>query len=160
MVTDYGKYLTFYLGCGIYGLPIQKAREIIGMMEITRIPKAKSYIKGVMNLRGKIIPIIDLRIRFGMDEKEYSERTCVIVIEVKTPESRRLVGVAVDTVSEVANIQQNEVEVPPQYEGQIGDQFLMGLGKIKDNVILILDIERIVNHQDLSSLQQEVTQEQ
>jgi purine-binding chemotaxis protein CheW len=163
MVTDGNKFLTFLLGEEIYGIPIKKAREIIGMMEITHIPKTQGYIKGVINLRGKIIPIVDLRLRFGMDEKKYSERTCVIVIEVNVHESsayesRRSVGIAVDTVSEVVNIQQNEIEPPPEYDAQIEGNFLTGLGKIKDKVILILDIEKILNHEELTQIKQEFTE--
>lgn len=100
-----GKFLTFLLGEEIYGLPIKKAREIIGMMETTYIPKMQSYIKGVINLRGKLVPIVDLRLRFEMAEKNYTERTCIIVIEVETHKNRRLVGIVVDAVSDVVAIQ-------------------------------------------------------
>lgn len=158
MVTDSSKYLTFLLDEEVYGLPIKKAREIIGMMAITHIPKTQGYIKGVINLRGKIIPIVDLRLRFGMAEKEYSERTCVIVLEVNSHESRRLVGIAVDTVSEVVNIQQKEIEPPPEYDAQIEGNFLTGLGKIKDRVILILDIEKILNREELTQIKQELAE--
>jgi purine-binding chemotaxis protein CheW len=159
MGIDGGKFLTFVLGQEIYGLPIKKAKEIIGMMEVTHIPKTQNYIKGVINLRGKIIPIVDLRLRFGMAEKEYTERTCVIVIEVNAHESQRLVGIAVDTVSEVVNIQKGEIEPPPEYDAQIEGNFLTGLGKIKDKVILILDIDKILNREELAQLKQELAED-
>ncbi len=100
-----GKFLTFVLGNETYGIPIKKVKEIIGMMEITHIPKTQGYIKGVINLRGKIIPLMDLRLKFGMEEIPYTDRTCIIVIEIDKGENRRLAGLVVDTVAEVLNIQ-------------------------------------------------------
>jgi purine-binding chemotaxis protein CheW len=158
MVIEGNKFLTFLLGQEIYGLPIKKAKEIIGMMEITHIPKTQGYIKGVINLRGKIIPIVDLRLRFGMVEKEYTDRTCIIVIEAAANDNQRLVGIVVDTVSEVVNIQKGEIEPPPEYDAQIEGNFLMGLGKIKDKVILILDIDKILNREELAHLKQELVE--
>lgn len=151
-----GKFLTFLLGQEVYGLPIKKAREIIGMMEITHIPKTEGYIKGVINLRGKIIPIVDLRLKFGMEENTYSERTCIIVIEVDSSDNHRLVGMAVDLVSEVVNIQQSEIEPSPEYDAQIEGNFLTGLGKLKDKVILLLNIEKILNHQELNYIKNDL----
>jgi purine-binding chemotaxis protein CheW len=158
MTIDGNKFLTFLLGQEIYGLPIKKAKEIIGMMEITHIPKTQGYIKGVINLRGKIIPIVDLRLRFGMAEKEFTDRTCIIVIEVAANDNQRLAGIVVDTVSEVVNIQKGEIEPPPEYGAQIEGSFLMGLGKIKDKVILILDFEKILNREELAHLKQELVE--
>jgi purine-binding chemotaxis protein CheW len=151
-----GKFLTFLLGEEIYGLPIKKAKEIIGMMEITHIPKTQAYTKGVINLRGKVIPIIDLRLKLGMEEKAYNERTCIIIIEINAAENNRLLGIVVDSVSEVVNIQQSEIEPPPEYESRIEGNFLAGLGKIKEKVILILNIAKILNQEELSSLKQEL----
>lgn len=136
-----GKFLTFLLGQEVYGLPIKKAREIIGMLDITHIPKTEGYIKGVINLRGKIIPILDLRVKFGMEAKDYTERTCIIVIEIDASEHHRLVGIAVDSVSEVINISKNDIE-PPQDDAQIEGDFLTGIGKLKDRIILILDMKK------------------
>lgn len=153
-----GKFLTFLLGEEIYGLPIKKAREIIGMMETTYIPKMQSYIKGVINLRGKIVPIVDLRLRFEMAEKNYTERTCIIVIEVETHKNRRLVGIVVDAVSEVVAIQSGDIEPPPQYDIPTEGALLTGLGKTKEKIILILDIEKILNREELARLQQELVE--
>ena len=150
-----GKYLTFLLGQEVYGIPIKKAREIIGMMEITHIPKTEGYIKGVINLRGKIIPIIDLRLKFGMEEMAYSERTCIIVIEVITDGSQRQVGMAVDSVAEVVNLQKGDIEPPPEYDAQIEGNFLTGLGKLKDKVIMLIDIEKTLNHEDINYIKHE-----
>ncbi len=159
MVIEGGKFLTFLLDREIYGIPIKKAREIIGVMEITHIPKTKNYIKGVMNLRGKIIPIIDLRLKFGMVEKPYTDRTCIIVIEMVTEQAHYLVGVAVDTVAEVINIQKNEIDLLPEYDSQFENDFLAGIGKLKDRVVMILDIEQILSGEDLSYLKQKITEE-
>ncbi|MCK7467721.1 MAG: chemotaxis protein CheW [Desulfosudis oleivorans] len=112
MEAQDGKHLTFSLGNEDYGLPILQVREIIGMMEITHVPKTPEFIKGVINLRGKIIPIMDLRLKFGMKSIDYTERTCIIVVEIKINEIKRLMGVVVDMVSEVVNINQNEIEPP------------------------------------------------
>lgn len=159
MVIEGGKFLTFLLDQEIYGIPIKKAREIIGVMEITHIPRTKNYIKGVINLRGKIIPIIDLRLKFGMVEKPYTDRTCVIVIEIVTEQAHYLVGVAVDAVAEVINIQKNEIDLLPEYDSQFENDFLAGIGKLKDRVVMILDIEQILSGEDLSYLKQKITEE-
>jgi len=150
-----GNFLTFLLGEEVYGLPIKKAREIIGMMEITHIPRTQKYIKGVINLRGKIISIIDLRLKFGMDGTDYTERTCIIIIEVESGANQRLVGIVVDAVCEVLNIQKNEIDPAPDYETRIEREFIIGLGKMKDRVVLILDIEMILNHEELFLIKKE-----
>ena len=154
-----GKYLTFTLDKEVYGIPIKKVKEIIGMMEITHIPKTQHYIKGVINLRGKIIPLMDLRLKFGMEEKAYNDRTCVIVIEVHLSEFQRLVGVIVDAVAEVTYIQGSEIEPPPQYEAQIEGDFLTGLGKLKDKVILIVDIEKVLSNEEIALLKKDLAAE-
>ncbi len=150
-----GKFLTFLLEKEIYGIPIKKVKEIIGMMEITHVPKTKDYIKGVINLRGKIIPLMDLRLKFGMEEKAYNERTCIIVIEV-AGETQRLIGLVVDAVSEVINIQSSEIEPPPEYNTQLDGDLLMGIGKLKEKVVLILDIEKILSRDDIAILKKEI----
>jgi purine-binding chemotaxis protein CheW len=143
-----GKYLIFALGEEEFGLPIQKVKEIIGMLAITRVPKASGYIKGVINLRGKIIPVMDLRLKFGLDEKKYDERTCLIVVEMA--DSSKLIAVAVDSVSEVLSIQNTEIEAPPEYSSQGDTGFLRGIGKVKDRVILLLDADGVIGSQDLA----------
>lgn len=144
MEAQDGKYLTFCLGKEDYGIPILKVREIIGMMEITHVPKTPEFIRGVINLRGKIIPIMDLRAKFGMEIKEYNERTCIIVVEVNIEEKRRQMGVVVDMVSEVLNIQKNEIEASLDYGATVEGDFLTGMGKIKGKVIMLLNIDKIV----------------
>lgn len=137
------KLLTFSLGSEGYGVSILKVKEIIGMMEITPVPKTPDFIKGVINLRGKIIPVMDLRIKFGMDEKEYNERTCIIVAEVDIKGVQKLLGVVVDMVSEVVTVSDDQIEPPPEYGTAIEHNSILGIGKIKDRVVIILDIDEV-----------------
>jgi purine-binding chemotaxis protein CheW len=149
MSAEGGKYLTFDLQEEEFGIQIHKVKEIIGMMGITKVPKTPEFIKGIINLRGRIIPIMDLRIKFGMDEIPYNERTCIIVVEISAGEGKRQIGIVVDTVSEVINIQKSEIEPPPDYGTQGAEEFLTGMGKIKDKVIMLLDIERVMTTEEI-----------
>lgn len=137
------KLLTFSLGEEGYGVSILKVKEIIGMLDITPVPKTPDFIKGVINLRGKIIPVMDLRIKFGMDEKEYNERTCIIVVEINLKGAERLLGVVVDMVSEVVTITSEQIEPPPEYGMKVEHNFILGIGKIKERVVIILDIDQV-----------------
>ena len=147
-----GKFLTFLLGSEEYGIPINKIKEIVGIMDITSVPRTPVFIKGVINLRGKIIPVMDLRLKFELGEKDYNQRTCIIVVEIDFSGSKRLMGIVVDTVSEVVNIQKNDIELPPQYGGRMDTAFLTGMGKVKGKVILLLDIEQVLNSDEKAQL--------
>ncbi|MDF2541730.1 MAG: cheW1 [Herbinix sp.] len=137
------KNLTFLLESEYYGIPILKVKEIIGMMEITRIPRMPNFIRGVINLRGKIIPVMDLRAKFGLKQEGYKERTCIIVIEIETDGVIRQHGLVVDSVSEVLKLDDTEIEPPLKY-GESGEaNFLTGIGKAKDKVIMLLDVDKI-----------------
>ena len=152
METQDGKHLTFALGKEDYGIPILKVREIIGMMEITNVPKTPDYIKGVINLRGKIIPIMDLRAKFAMEQKKYGERTCIIVVEVNINETKRQMGIVVDMVSEVLNISESEIEPALDYGATVEGDFLTGMGKVREKVIMLLNIDKIVSCEELVNL--------
>ncbi len=154
MEAQAGKHLTFVLNKEEYGIPINRVKEIIGMMDITGIPKTPRFIKGVINLRGKIIPLMDLRLKFGMAEQEYTERTCIIVVELNYDGVQRQMGIVVDSVSEVVNIQASELEPPPQYGTQVEEDFLIGIGKVKEKVILLLDIQNVLNPEDMKLLKE------
>lgn len=143
-----GKFLTFLLGCEEYGISIQKIREIIGIMDITNVPRSPAFIKGVINLRGKIIPVMDLRLKFELAEKEYTQRTCIIVVELDFAGMTRLMGIVVDSVSEVVNIPKSDIELPPQYGSLVDTAFLTGMGKVKGKVVLLLDIEQVLNSEE------------
>ncbi len=140
-----GKFLTFVLAGEIYGIEILKAREIIGLMDITTVPQTPDYMKGVINLRGKVIPVIDLRMKFSMQEDEHTKETCVIVVEVNGTS----IGLIVDSVSEVADIDGAEIEDAPNFGQGIDSSFIMGLGKVKDKIIILLDIETVLSIEEL-----------
>jgi purine-binding chemotaxis protein CheW len=143
-----GKYLTFLLNKEEYGIPIHDVKEIIGIMDITGIPKTPEFLKGVMNLRGKIIPVIDLRIKFGLEERKYTQKTCIIVVEIFIQETKQLMGVIVDTVSEVIGIHGEDIEQIADKDNCFGEEIFMGLAKVKGKVIILLDVEKILNQQE------------
>lgn len=144
-----GKYLTFLIGKEEYGILILKVREIIKIMDITEIPKTRDFMRGVINLRGKIIPVIDLRLKFGLEFKEYNERTCIVIVESVIAQTKKQIGIIVDTVSEVVNIQKSELEPAPQYGTILDVRYLNGMGKVKERVVLLLDIEKTLYDEEI-----------
>lgn len=145
-----GKYLTFSLCNEEYGLEILKVREIIGIIHITTVPQTPNFIKGVINLRGKVIPVFDLRLKFGMLKNEYTKETCIIVVNVQ----EMLMGIIVDTVSEVLEISDADTEPPPIFGSRIKTDFILSMGKIKEKVIILLDIDKILSQEELEILEQ------
>jgi len=141
-----GKYLTFVLNNEEYGLEILKVREIIGVMDITHVPQTPPYIKGIINLRGKVIPVVDLRLQFTMPEIEYTKETCIIVVDI----GNRLMGIIVDTVSEVLDITAKDIEPTPSLGNDIKTNFILGMGKIKGEVKILLDINRVLTFDELA----------
>ena len=139
-----GKYLTFALGNEEYGVGILNVREIIGLMEITAVPHTQKHVKGVINLRGRVIPVLDLRLKFGMELQEYSERTCIIVVEIEGSSGSIQVGMLVDSVSEVLNILKDEIEPPPAFGTHLHADYILGMAKVKGDVKILLDAERVV----------------
>lgn len=154
--TREGKYLTFVLAGEEYGLEILKVREIISVMEITEVPQVPAFIKGVINLRGKVIPVMDLRLKFGMESVEYTRETCIIVANI----GDLLIGVVVDTVAEVLDITEAEIDPPPTFGSTVKTDFIMGMGKIKGKVKILLDIDKILSIDELNmTAQAEAAQE-
>ena len=139
-----GKYLTFTLGREEYGLPVLNVREIIKLMDITRVPQVPEHVLGVINLRGKVIPVIDLRRKFGFAATEHTERTCIIVVDVDLSSMRVMMGVVVDSVSEVLNVTETEIEQTPEFGGRVTTEYLLGLAKVKDSVKILLDLDRVL----------------
>lgn len=139
-----GKYLTFALGAERYGLQILKVQEIIGVIRITKVPKSPAYMKGVINLRGKIIPVVDLRLRFEMEEREYDKKTCVIVVNASFGDQTIAVGVVVDTVLEVINFDESNIQPTPDYNESADKGFIVGLGKVQESVIILIDIDHVL----------------
>ena len=139
------KYLTFSLGAEEYGIGILKIKEIIGMMPITPVPRTPAFVKGVINLRGKVIPVMNLRLKFGMEEIPYTERTCIIVVETRWVRGALLIGIVVDSVSEVLNIKNGEIEETPVLGADLDTDFILGIAKINGGVKILLDIDRVLS---------------
>jgi len=148
-----GKYLTFTLANEDYGLEILKVREIIGLMDITAIPQTPAYVKGVINLRGKVIPVIDLRLKFGLPPMEYGERTCIIVVEVRTATASIQMGVVVDTVSEVLNINGADIEPAPSFGTRVDTRYILGIAKARGAIKILLDIDQVVGPRELAGIE-------
>jgi len=144
-----GKYLTFFLDTEVYGIEILKVREIIGIIDITPIPKSPDYLKGIINLRGKVIPVVDLRLKFSMDAVDYTHETCIIVVEVNDTH----LGIVVDTVSEVLDIKNRDIEEPGSFGNTIDSNYMLGLGKIKNKIIILLDINKVLSTEDLAMVE-------
>ena len=143
-----GKFLTFFLRGEEYGLEILKVQEIIGMMSVTPVPRTPDFICGVINLRGKVIPIVDLRLKFGMEAVEHTEETCIIVVQAQGLQ----IGIVVDKVSEVLDIAADDIEDPPSFGTDVNTDYILGIGKSEGRVKLLLDIDRVLASEDLSNL--------
>jgi len=152
MADREGKYLTFVIDKEEYGIGILKIKEIIGMMPITPVPQTPDYVKGVINLRGKVIPVVDLRLRFGMDEIDYTERTCIIVVEIEGQAGIVLIGIVVDAVSEVLNIKGEDIEETPTFGTKLNTEYILGMAKMEGGVKILLDIDQILTHQEIESV--------
>lgn len=139
-----GKYLTFSLACEEYGLEILKVREIIGIMDITAVPRTPDHVKGVINLRGKVIPVVDLRLKFDMEEAKRTEETCIIVVSVGDVE----IGIIVDQVSEVIDIVGDDIEATPAFGADVEADFILGMGKTNGRVTILLDIDKVLDGAD------------
>ncbi|MCE5266213.1 MAG: chemotaxis protein CheW [Deltaproteobacteria bacterium] len=152
MASREGKYLTFCLAGEEYGIGILKVKEIIGMMAITSIPQTPGYVKGVINLRGKVIPVVDLRLKFGMESIGYTERTCIIVVDIKGGDRKIQMGIVVDSVSEVLNIKPGEIEDTPTFGAQMDTDYILGMAKMEGGVKILLDIDRVLGNVDCQNL--------
>jgi purine-binding chemotaxis protein CheW len=144
-----GKYLTFRLGREEFGIGVLNVREIMGMQEITAVPQARAHIRGVINLRGKVAPVIDLRTKFGLPPAETTHRTCIIVTQIHGSSGPLLAGIIVDGVSEVVNVSASEIEDTPDFGEEIGSHYLLGMAKVKGTVKILLDIERALSLDEL-----------
>ena len=147
-----GKYLTFALAGEEYGIGILTVKEIIGMMPVTSVPQTPGFVKGVVNLRGKVIPVVDLRLKFGMQEIEYTDRTSIIVVEVTTEKGQVQIGIVVDSVSEVVNIKPEEIEDAPTFGTKLDTEYILGMAKKEGGVKILLDISRVLTGQEMKQL--------
>lgn len=149
--TQKGKYMTFKSGNEYYGIGINYVNEIIGIQKITSVPETEDYIRGLINLRGKIIPVIDVRLRFRQEPIEYTDRTCIIVIDVKNV----VVGLIVQTIAEVVSIDDSEIAPPPTLAGSgNNNKYVYGIGKVGDSVKLLLDPDKLINDKDVTLFEQ------
>lgn len=148
-----GKYLTFALGTEEYGLEILKVREIIGYMDITAVPRTPAHIRGVINLRGQVISVTDLRRRFGMPDAPKTEQTCIIVVEIAFEGRRVSMGIVVDRVSEVLSIPAGNIEDAPSFGTNIDTSFILGMGKIGQSVKMLLDIDKVLSATETAQIE-------
>jgi purine-binding chemotaxis protein CheW len=139
-----GKYLTFALANEEYGLEILKVREIIGYIDVTAVPQTPHYVKGVINLRGQVIPVVDLRAKFGMETADVTEQTCIVVVEITEGQRTCSTGIIVDGVQEVLDIPAASIEEAPQFDAAMDTDFILGMGKVGDSVKILLDINRVL----------------
>jgi purine-binding chemotaxis protein CheW len=148
-----GKYLTFRIGKEEFGVGVLKVREIMGIQDITAVPQTPVYLKGVINLRGKVIPVIDLRLKFGLPSIEYTKRSCIIVVQVKAPSAALLMGIVVDEVSEVLMLTPGDIEDTPDFGSNVETHYILGMAKIKGRVKILLDINQVLSSQEIHGLE-------
>jgi len=151
-ITGAGKYLSFVLGGEEYGIEIMKVQEINSLTEVTRVPRMPEYVRGVVNLRGKVIPVIDLRLKFGMDRMDDTEKTCNIVVQIERDGEVLTMGVVVDDVSEVLNISGEQIDPPPAFGSGLESDFIIGMGKLEESVVILLNIDKVLGSTELESL--------
>jgi purine-binding chemotaxis protein CheW len=147
-----GKYLTFQLASEEFGIRVLKVREIMGLQEITAVPQTPAHVKGVINLRGKVVPVVDLRLKFGLPAAEYTQRTCIIVTQIQGESGPVMMGIVVDGVSEVLNLTAQEIEDTPDFGDEAGVRYLLGMAKVKGKVKILLDIDQVLSTQELNHL--------
>jgi len=147
-----GKYLVFDLNGEECCIQVLKVREIIGVQDITAVPQTPVFVKGVINLRGKVIPVVDLRLKFGLPQEEYNQRTCIIVVQVERESRAMMMGIVVDSVAEVLNISAGDIEDSPNFGQGVATPYLLGMAKIKGRVKLLLDIDEVMSSQELHGL--------
>ena len=153
MADREGKYLTFTMANEEYGIGILKIKEIIGMMPITTVPQTPEFVKGVINLRGKVIPVMDLRLRFEMEAIDYTERTCIIVVEIEGSGGIVQIGIVVDAVSEVLNIKGEAIEDTPTFGTKLNTDYILGMAKMEGGVKILLDIDRVLSSEEIATLE-------
>lgn len=157
-ITETVQYLTFKLADEIFTFDVAKVREILEMVSITKVPQTPDYMRGVINLRGSVVPVIDLRLNFGMERTEQTINTCIIVVEVKLAEETIVLGVLADSVQEVVEMEPQNIEPPPKIGTKLNTDFIKGMGKVDDDFVMILDIDKVFSANQLGELQETVMQ--
>jgi len=149
-----GKYLTFQLAEETYGIEILRVQEIIQMVSVTSVPRTPPFVRGVINLRGKVIPVVDLRIKFEMAACEDTQTTCIIVVQLSSGSTKVTTGVIVDAVAEVLDISKDEIEPAPSFGTTVDTDFILGVGNVRDKVVMLLDIDRVMSNEEVGALVQ------
>jgi len=151
--TRAGKYLTFAMGKEEFGVAVLKVREIMGILDITAVPQTPVYLKGVINLRGKVIPVVDLRLKFSLPSIDYTQRTCIIVVQVPGASGSLLMGIIVDEVSEVLTLAASDIEDTPDFGANVETKYILGLAKVKNKVKILLDINEVLTAREIECLE-------
>lgn len=150
--SEANQYLTFMLAGDVYAIGILAIKEIIEYHSITQVPMMPASVRGVINLRGAVVPVLDILVAFGRESSPVTKRTCIVIVEVMLEDSRQVLGVVVDAVNEVLDMAQDDIEPPPAFGAKIRTDFIHGMGKIKGNFVIILNLDRIFSVQDLQAL--------
>ena len=148
--VDMNQYVTFFIGTEVYGVEVLRVQEIIGMTKITQVPNSMHFMKGVINLRGTVVPVVDMRARFGMEEKEYDGFTVILIVEVKGT----MIGMIVDSVSDVVNIPIKDIQDTPHFSASIRTDYIKGIGRIDEELVIVLDVDRILSHEEIEKIEQ------
>lgn len=157
-ITETVQYLTFKLADEIFTFDVSKVREILEMVSITKVPQTPDYMRGVINLRGSVVPVIDLRLNFGMERTVQTINTCIIVVEVNLDGETIVLGVLADSVQEVVEMEPQHIEPPPKIGTKLNTEFIKGMGKVDDDFVMILDIDKVFSANQLGDLQETVMQ--
>ena len=155
-----GKYLTFRMADEEYGVEILKVHQIIGMLPVTHVPRMPSFVRGVINLRGKILPVVDMRLKFGLQSTEDTPRTCIIVLQVPNQQDFLTMGIIVDEVSEVIDISDDQVEPTPGFGADVPTDFLLGIGKAEEKIIMLLDVDKVLSAGEINNMRHLAADEQ
>jgi purine-binding chemotaxis protein CheW len=148
-----GKYLTFIVDREEFGVAVLKVREIMGIQEVTAVPRTPAWMKGVINLRGKIVPVVDLRLKFGLAAADYTERTCIVVVQIRNGADLLSTGIVVDEVSEVLTMSPGDIEDTPDFGSGVDTAYILGMAKIKGKVKILLDIDKVLTSQEIRGIE-------
>lgn len=148
--VDTNQYVTFLIGSEVYGVEVLRVQEIIGMTRVTQVPNSMHFMKGVINLRGTVVPVVDMRLRFVMDEKDYDNFTVILIVEVKGT----MIGMIVDSVSDVVNIPVKDIQDTPHFSVNIRTDYIKGIGRIEEDLVIVLDVDKILSHEEIEKIEQ------
>jgi len=153
--VDTNQYVTFLIGGEVYGVEVLRVQEIIGMTKVTQVPNSMHFMKGVINLRGTVVPVVDMRLRFTMDEKDYDNFTVILIVEVKGT----MIGMIVDSVSDVVNIPVKDIQDTPHFSASIRTDYIKGIGRIEEDLVIVLDVDKILSHEEIEKIEQGTTKQ-